>query len=79
MSGFVYKVNVNGHTLIKKEIPSPDTIDEFLYEVNALNALRFSRNVIHFYGVVVDDHDEHVKGLLINYADQGALDRKSVV
>ncbi|RSL39301.1 hypothetical protein CEP53_014158 [Fusarium sp. AF-6] len=73
MSGFVYKVNVNGHTLIKKEIPSPDTIDEFLYEVNALNRLRHSRNVIHFYGVVVDDHDEHVKGLLINYADQGAL------
>ncbi|KAJ4270058.1 hypothetical protein NW762_001731 [Fusarium torreyae] len=73
MSGFVYKVNVNGHTLIKKEIPSPDTIDEFLYEVNALNSLRFSRNVIHFYGVVVDDHDEHVKGLLIDYADQGAL------
>ncbi|KAL3594794.1 hypothetical protein FPOAC2_09111 [Fusarium poae] len=73
MSGFVYKVNVNGHTLIKKEIPSPDTIDEFLYEINALNALRFSRNVIHFYGVVVDDDDQHVKGLLINYADQGAL------
>ncbi|KAM0432776.1 hypothetical protein ACHAPT_004478 [Fusarium lateritium] len=73
MSGFVYKVNVNGHTLIKKEIPSPDTIDEFLYEVNALNRLRHSRNVIHFYGVVVDDHDEQVKGLLINYADQGAL------
>ncbi|KAF4964638.1 hypothetical protein FZEAL_10847 [Fusarium zealandicum] len=73
MSGFVYKVNVNGHTLIKKEIPSPDTIDEFLYEVNALNRLRYSRNVIHFYGVVVDDHDEQVKGLLINYADQGAL------
>ncbi|KAF5020835.1 hypothetical protein F66182_7136 [Fusarium sp. NRRL 66182] len=73
MSGFVYKVNVNGHSLIKKEIPSPDTIDEFLYEVNALNSLRFSRNVIHFYGVVVDDQDEHVKGLLIEYADQGAL------
>ncbi|KAM5348053.1 hypothetical protein ACJ41O_007877 [Fusarium nematophilum] len=73
MSGFVYKVKVNGHTLIKKEIPSPDTIDEFLYEVNALNRLRFSRNVIHFYGVVVDDHDELVKGLLIDYADQGAL------
>ncbi|EWG45322.1 serine/threonine protein kinase [Fusarium verticillioides 7600] len=73
MSGFVYKVSVNGHTLIKKEIPSPDTIDEFLYEINALNALRSSRNVIHFYGVVVDDQDQNVKGLLINYADQGAL------
>ncbi|CAM1511587.1 Fc.00g091000.m01.CDS01 [Cosmosporella sp. VM-42] len=73
MSGFVYKVNVDGQTLIKKEIPSPDTVEEFLYEVNALNRLRKSHNVIHFHGVVVDDHDEHVKGLLISYAEQGAL------
>lgn len=73
MSGFVYKVNVHGQTLIKKEIPSPDTVDEFLYEVNALNRLRYSDNVIRFHGVVVDDHDEYVKGLLISYADQGAL------
>ncbi|KAI1075617.1 hypothetical protein F5B20DRAFT_381643 [Whalleya microplaca] len=73
MSGFVYKVQVHGLTLIKKEIPGPDTVDEFLYEVNALNSLRFSRNVIEFYGVVVDDDDEYVKGLLINYAEKGAL------
>ncbi|KAG5974067.1 hypothetical protein E4U55_000123 [Claviceps digitariae] len=73
MSGFVYKVRVHGQTLIKKEIPSPDTIDEFLYEVNALSSLRYSRHVVQLYGVVVDDHDEHVKGLLISYAEQGAL------
>lgn len=73
MSGFVYKVHVNGQTLIKKEIPSPDTIDEFLYEVNALSSLQYSHNVIRFHGVVVDDHDEYVKGLLISYAEQGAL------
>ncbi|KAL6829766.1 serine/threonine protein kinase [Trichoderma camerunense] len=73
MSGFVYKVSVNGNMLIKKEIPSPDTVEEFLYEVNALNGLRFSRHVIDFYGVVVDDNDEHVKGLLISFAGQGAL------
>lgn len=73
MSGFVYKVCVNDHSLIKKEIPSQDTIDEFLYEVNALNQLRYSRNVVNFYGVVVDDSDERVKGLLISYASQGAL------
>ncbi|KAI1481438.1 hypothetical protein F4774DRAFT_407745 [Daldinia eschscholtzii] len=73
MSGFVYKVRVAGQTLIKKEIPGPDTVDEFLYEVNALNSLRFSRNVIEFYGVIVDDDDEMVKGLLINYAEKGAL------
>ncbi|KAI0406115.1 hypothetical protein F4802DRAFT_117261 [Xylaria palmicola] len=73
MSGFVYKVRVDGHTLIKKEIPGPDTIDEFLYEVNALNSLRFSKSIIEFYGVVVDDNDEIVKGLLISYAERGAL------
>ncbi|KAI5868626.1 hypothetical protein GGS23DRAFT_40053 [Durotheca rogersii] len=73
MSGFVYKVRVAGQTLIKKEIPGPDTVDEFLYEVNALNSLRFSQNVIEFYGVVVDDDDRFVKGLLINYAEKGTL------
>ncbi|KAI8629029.1 hypothetical protein F5Y19DRAFT_87313 [Xylariaceae sp. FL1651] len=73
MSGFVYKVQVDGQTLIKKEIPGPDTIDEFLYEVNALNSLRFSPSIIEFYGVVVDDDDQVVKGLLISYAEQGAL------
>lgn len=73
MSGFVYKVRVDGDTLIKKEIPGPDTVDEFLYEINALSQLHNSRNVIQFYGVVVDDYGEHVKGLLISFAEQGAL------
>lgn len=72
MSGFVYKVRVDGRPLIKKEIPGPDTVDEFLYEVNALNYLGFSESVIEFYGVVVDD-DGHVKGLLISYAEKGPL------
>ncbi len=48
MSGFVYKVRVNDEVLIKKEIPGPDTVDEFLYEINALNRLRNARNVIQF-------------------------------
>ncbi|KAJ8120582.1 hypothetical protein ONZ43_g2744 [Nemania bipapillata] len=73
MSGFVYKVRVHGRTLIKKEIPGPDTIEEFLYEVNALNSLRFSKSIIEFYGVVVDDDDQFVKGLLISFAERGAL------
>lgn len=73
LSGFVYKVRVKGETLIKKEIPGPDTVDEFLYEINALNRLRASENVIEFYGVIVDDSGEHVKGLLISFAEHGAL------
>ena len=73
MSGFVYKVRVHNQILIKKEIPGPDTVEEFLYEINALNRLRSARSVIHFYGVVVDDKEEHVKGLLIGYAERGAL------
>jgi serine/threonine protein kinase len=73
MSGFVYKVSVGGEPLIKKEIPGPDTIEEFLYEINALNSLTYSDHVIKFYGLVVDEDDERVKGLLISYADGGAL------
>ncbi|KAL2208716.1 hypothetical protein CC79DRAFT_1366925 [Sarocladium strictum] len=73
MSGFVYKVLVGDKLLIKKEIPSPETVDEFLYEINALNDLSDSPNVIDFYGVVVDDQSQLVKGLLIDYADKGTL------
>lgn len=73
MSGFVYKVRVHGQLLIKKEIPGPDTVDEFLYEINALNQLYPAKNVIQFYGIVVDDREENVTGLLISYAARGAL------
>jgi len=73
ISGFVYKVRVNDQVLIKKEIPGPDTVDEFLYEINALNRLRHSNHVIRFHGVIVDDNGEFVKGLLISHAEQGAL------
>lgn len=73
MSGFVYKVQVGGRALIKKEIPGPDTINEFVYEINALHALQYSDSVIDFFGVVMDDEGEHVKGLLISYAERGTL------
>ncbi|TVY31645.1 putative serine/threonine-protein kinase [Lachnellula subtilissima] len=73
LSGFVYKVQVDGQVFIKKEIPGPDTVDEFLYEINALHQLSGSRSVIQFGGVVLDNKGETVKGLLISFAKQGAL------
>ncbi|OKL57145.1 hypothetical protein UA08_07459 [Talaromyces atroroseus] len=73
LSGFVYKVQLDGRAYIKKEIPGPDTVDEFLYEINALHALYGSKSVIQFEGIIVDAHREKVKGLLISYAEQGAL------
>ena len=78
MSGFVYKVRVNNETFnnkvcIKKEIPGPDSVEEFLYEINALHALVGTPNVIQFQGLVVDEENDLVKGLLISYADQGPL------
>ncbi|KAL9020791.1 MAG: hypothetical protein Q9185_001975 [Variospora sp. 1 TL-2023] len=73
MSGFVYKVSVDGEIFIKKEIPGPDSVDEFLYEINALTDLSDSGNVIQFQGLVVDEHNTVVKGLLISFAEQGAL------
>ncbi|MCJ1397266.1 hypothetical protein MMC11_000458 [Xylographa trunciseda] len=73
MSGFVYKVRVHGRICIKKEIPGPDSVEEFLYEINALTALRGAQNVIQFQGLVVDEKNNLVKGLLISYAEQGPL------
>jgi serine/threonine protein kinase len=73
ISGFVYKVRYCGKDYIKKEIPGPDTVDEFLYEINALHALIGSDSVIQLEAIVVDDQRETVKGLLISFAEQGAL------
>lgn len=73
LSGFVYKVKHNDQVYIKKEIPGPDTVDEFLYEINALHALHDSENVIRLEALVMDDTRQLVKGLLITYAEQGAI------
>lgn len=73
LSGFVYKVMLDGQIFIKKEIPGPDTVDEFLYEINALHQLSGSQSVIQFGGVVLDNQSKHVKGLLISFAERGAL------
>lgn len=73
MSGFVYKVQVAGRICIKKEIPGPDSVDEFLYEVNVLHSLIGTENVIQFQGLVVDPKKNLIKGLLIGYAQQGPL------
>ncbi|KAF2877343.1 hypothetical protein BDV95DRAFT_601750 [Massariosphaeria phaeospora] len=73
ISGFVYKVSVNNRTYIKKEIPGPDAVEEFLYEINALCSLQESKSVVRFEGIIVDEKSELIKGLIISYADQGAL------
>ena len=73
MSGFVYKVRVRDQIWIKKEIPGPDSVDEFLYEINALTELVDAESVIKFQGLVVDEEEKYVKGLLIAFAEQGAL------
>lgn len=73
ISGFVYKVGVRNRTYIKKEIPGPDAVEEFLYEINALSSLQDSNSVIRFEGIIVDETGELIKGLLISYAEHGAL------
>jgi len=73
LSGFVYRVWHEDKVYIKKEIPSPDTIDEFLYEINALHALHDAENVIKLEAIILDDYKQVVKGLLISYAERGAV------
>jgi serine/threonine protein kinase len=58
---------------VKKEIPGPDSVDEFLYEVNVLSKLKGSPHIINFEGLVVSDDGTLLKGLLIAYASGGTL------
>ncbi|KAI9833568.1 MAG: hypothetical protein M1826_007182 [Phylliscum demangeonii] len=76
LSGYVYRVRIGAATLIRKDIPGPDAVDEFLYEIHALHALRHAPNVIRFQGLIVDDPDAAgplIKGVLISFAAHGAL------
>lgn len=72
-SGFVYDVSIHGKRYIKKEIPGPEAVEEFLYEINALSSLRDSPHVIPFEGLVVDETREHVRGIVLGFAANGAL------
>ncbi|MCJ1313109.1 hypothetical protein MMC25_006786 [Agyrium rufum] len=73
MSGFVYKVKVGDKIYVKKEVPGPESVDEFLYEINALNSLNGSSNVIQFQGLVFNPETNLLTGLLIDYAEHGSL------
>ncbi|KAH7047585.1 hypothetical protein B0J12DRAFT_667518 [Macrophomina phaseolina] len=73
LSGFVYKISVKGQVYIKKEIPGPESVEEFLYETNCLSRVRGAHSVIQFAGVITDDQGQRVTGLLINFAKKGAL------
>ncbi|OAT04040.1 serine/threonine protein kinase [Blastomyces gilchristii SLH14081] len=73
LSGFAYQVKLDGKDYVKKEIPGPDMVNEFLYEINALHSLIGSRSVIQLKAIVVDDDMFTTKGLLINFAKRGSL------
>ncbi|OJD36359.1 protein kinase domain-containing protein [Diplodia corticola] len=73
LSGFVYRVSAHGQVYIKKEIPGPESVEEFLYETNCLSRVRGAHSVIQFAGVIVDDKRQLVTGLLIDFAEKGAL------
>lgn len=71
--GFVYKVRIGEQIFIKKEIPGRTFIDEFIYEIDALNAVLGARNVINLAGLVTNAAGDRVKALLTPYAARGSL------
>ena len=73
LSGFVYLVAVGSETLVRKDIANRDGVDEFLCELHALSKLQASPHVINLKGIVVDDKESMIKGLMLEYAESGAL------
>ena len=54
LSGYVYKVSINGTVFVKKEIPGPGLVDEFLYQANGLHSVAGTGSVIQLKGLVTD-------------------------
>lgn len=63
VSGFDYEVCVKGQHLIMKEIPGPGMVEDFLGEVNEMDAT--DSNTIRLEGLITDEEGLVVKGLLI--------------
>lgn len=72
ISGYMYKVRVGEDEFIQKGIPGPDSVDDFLYELKALESSRDSHH-IKLEGLVVNEKLDVIKGLLIRYAKQTPL------
>lgn len=75
LSGFVYRVSVRGKTCVKKEITSIDTVQEFIYEIEALAKLRQSPFVVNLVGIVRGGSADNplIVGVLLEWARGGAL------
>jgi serine/threonine protein kinase len=56
-----------------KGYPRPDNVDEFIYEVLSLQALRRCPRVVNLVSIVTDIKRQIVKGYLIDFAQQAAL------
>lgn len=74
ISHFVYKVDVGGQIWIKKEISGPEQVDEFIQEIWALNSQVNAEYAIKLQGIIISEDGSNVKGLLIDCADQNALE-----
>lgn len=72
-SGYVYRVNVGGRDLVRKDLGGQHGMEGFLYELNALNALKHCIGIAQLQGVITDNSGEMVKGFLITCGSQGAL------
>ena len=73
LSGFVYNVHCKGTLCVLKQIPGPDSIAAFLYEMNALSSLRSAPNVVDLLGIVVEYDNSIVTGLIVAHAARGSL------
>jgi hypothetical protein len=73
LSGYEYTVKQNGQVFVRKDISGPNMVDEFIYEIYALHALRHSPRIVNLVSIVTDASRQIVKGFLTDFAEQGPL------
>jgi serine/threonine protein kinase len=67
---FIYIVSANNNMYTMKEIAGPDSVPNFLREMEALVLLRESKHVVSLEAIVVDETEQVIKGLLMTRTGQ---------
>ncbi|KAK5676311.1 hypothetical protein LTS10_011123 [Elasticomyces elasticus] len=65
LAGWVYRVELNGQRLTRKDITDPSQLEGFIAEVEALYELQGVKNIVKVHGLVTSGAQAIVKGMLL--------------
>ncbi|KAK5734261.1 hypothetical protein LTR17_009092 [Elasticomyces elasticus] len=65
LAGWVYRVELDGQLLTRKDVVDPGQLESFVAEVEALHELQNVKNIVRLHGLVTSGAQRIVKGMLL--------------